>query len=171
MFELLPSLKGVTVTRTFDAATWGTDLRAVGADIVAGEISLREESLHRKIAFYLDADGVPVCQSLCPSSAWFPTLVTRMTAVTVAHGRAVVAVDAVLPLHSSVLDVAFPGTDLAGAQSADITVVDLSRHRRTLHAELPRHLVVTGTIALALSPVCAHPEKWTRSGDAHVATT
>ncbi len=35
----------------------------------------------------------------------------------------------------------------------DITVVDLSRHRRTLHAEIPSHLVVTGTIALALSPV------------------
>jgi hypothetical protein len=84
---------------------------------------------------------------------WFPTLVTRITSAVAAHGRVVVQVDAALPLHSVVLDVAFPGTHLAGATMADLTVVDLSRHRRTLHAEVPAHLTVTGTIALALSPV------------------
>ncbi len=153
LFDLLPSLKGVTVTRTFETATWGTELRSCGADVVAGDLSLRAESLHRKIAFYLDADGEPVCQSLCPTSVWFPTLVTRITSAVVARGRVVVHVDATLPLHSALLDVAFPGSHLAGATMADITVVDLSRHRRTMHAEVPAHLTVTGTIALALSPV------------------
>ncbi|PKZ64935.1 hypothetical protein CYJ73_14355 [Gordonia terrae] len=105
MFDMLPSLKGVTVTRTFETTTWGTTLHASGTDVVA------------------------------------------------AHGRVVVQVDAALPLHSALLDVAFPGTHLAGATMADLTVVDLSRHRRTLHAEVPAHLTVTGTIALALSPV------------------
>lgn len=153
LFDILPSLKGVTVTRTFETATWGTPLRTAGTDVVAGDLSLRTESLHRKIAFYLDADGEPICQSLCPTSVWFPTLVTRITSVIVAHGRVVVHVDAALPLHSALLDLAFPGIHLAGATMVDITVVDLSRHRRTLHAEVPAHLTVTGTVALALSPV------------------
>ncbi|MEY1677663.1 MULTISPECIES: hypothetical protein [Gordonia] len=141
------------MTRTFETTTWGTTLHASGTDVVAGDLSLRAESLHRKIAFYLDTAGQPVCQSLCPTSVWFPTLVTRITSAVAAHGRVVVQVDAALPLHSAVLDVAFPGTHLAGATMADLTVVDLSRHRRTLHAEVPAHLTVTGTIALALSPV------------------
>ncbi|OUC80938.1 hypothetical protein CA982_00865 [Gordonia lacunae] len=153
LFAILPSLKGVTVTRTFETATWGTELHTSGADVVAGDLSLRAESLHRKIAFYLDADGHPICQSLCPTSMWFPTLVTRITSAVAAHGRVVVQVDAALPLHSALLDVAFPGTHLAGATMTDLTVVDLSRHRRTLHVEVPAHLTVTGTIALALSPV------------------
>ncbi|WP_439031205.1 hypothetical protein [Gordonia terrae] len=159
------------MTRTFDRQIWGSTLRAAGADVVAGDISLREESLHRRIAFYLDDDGQPVCQSLCPTSAWFPTLVTRLTSVTVTRGRAVLHVDASLPLHSSLLDVAFPGTPLAGAAMADITVVDLSRHRRTLHAELPAHLVVTGTIALALSPVQQTPAPSTAIEEPTVVTT
>ena len=75
---MLPSLKGVTVTRTFETTTWGTTLHASGTDVVA------------------------------------------------AHGRVVVQVDAALPLHSALLDVAFPGTHLAGATMADLTVVDLS---------------------------------------------
>ncbi|MGW8813374.1 hypothetical protein [Gordonia terrae] len=141
------------MTRTFETTTWGTTLHASGTDVVAGDLSLRAESLHRKIAFCLDTEGQPVCQSLCPTSVWFPTLVTRITSAVAAHGRVVVQVDAALPLHSAVLDVAFPGTHLAGATMADLTVVDLSRHRRTLHAEVPAHLTVTGTIALALSPV------------------
>ncbi|WP_258307292.1 hypothetical protein [Gordonia paraffinivorans] len=109
-------------------------------------------SLRRRTAFSLEADGLPVCQTACASSAWFPTLVTRLTSVVICQGRAVVTIDAALPLHSSILDVAFPGAN-PGRMMADITVVDLSRHRRTLHAELPAQLVVTGTIALALSPV------------------
>ena len=153
LFDILPSLKGVTVTRSFDTATWGTPLRTVGPDVVAGDLSLRAESLHRKIAFYLDADGEPVCQSLCPAGVFFPTLVTRITSAVVTHDRVVVHIDAALPIHSALLDVAFPGSHLAGATMVDITVVDLSRHRRTLHAEAPAHLTVTGTIALALSPV------------------
>ncbi|TYQ02011.1 UNVERIFIED_ORG: hypothetical protein L601_000800000250 [Gordonia westfalica J30] len=142
------------MTSTFDAATWGAQLNAVGDDILAGDLSLREESLRRKVAFYLGADGLPVSQTSCEPSEWYPTLVTRMTSVVVAHGRVVVAIDAALPLHSSILDVAFPGAGSTGSM-LDITVVDLSRHRRTLHAQIPSHLVVTGTIALALSPVAA----------------
>jgi len=142
------------VTRTFDASTWGAPLSAAGDDILAGEVSLREESLRRKVAFYLDADGLPVSQSSCEPSEWYSTLVTRMTSVVISHGRAVVAIDAALPLHSSILDVAFPGSGSTGSM-LDITVVDLSRHRRTLHAAIPSHLVVTGTIAVALSPVAA----------------
>lgn len=142
------------MTRTFDAATWGAQLNAAGDDILAGELSLRGESLRRRVAFYLGADGLPVSQSSCEPSEWYSTLVTRMTSVVVCHGRAVVAVDAALPLHSSILDVAFPGAGSTGP-TLDLTVVDLSRHRRTLHAQIPSHLVVTGTIALALSPVAA----------------
>jgi hypothetical protein len=171
LFDQLPSLRRITVTRTFDSQIWGSSLRATGSDVIAGDISLREESLHRRIAFYLDDDGLPVCQSLCPTSVWFPTLVTRLTSVTVANGRAVLHVDASLPLHSSLLDVAFPGTHLAGATMADITVVDLSRHRRTLHAELPAHLVVTGTIALALSSVQQLPAPLPGREEPTVATT
>ncbi|MCR8899180.1 hypothetical protein NWF34_19780 [Gordonia sp. GONU] len=140
------------MTRIFDAATWGAELCAAGDDVLAGEVSLREESLRRKVAFYLDDEGLPVCQSSCAPSEWYSTLVTRMTSVVISHGRAVVSVDAALPLHSSILDVAFPGAGSDGSM-VDITVVDLSRHRRTLHAEIPSYLVVTGTIALALSPV------------------
>lgn len=142
------------MTRTFDASTWGAPLSAAGDDILAGEVSLREESLRRKVAFYLDADGLPVSQSSCEPSEWYSTLVTRMTSVVISHGRAVVSIDAALPLHSSILDVAFPGAGSTGSM-LDITVVDLSRHRRTLHAAIPSHLVVTGTIAVALSPVAA----------------
>ncbi|ATD69158.1 MULTISPECIES: hypothetical protein [Gordonia] len=140
------------MTRIFDATTWGAELCAAGDDVLAGEVSLREESLRRKVAFYLDAEGLPLCQSSCDPSQWHPTLVTRMTSVVVSHGRAVVSIDAALPLHSSILDIAFPGAG-SGGSMMDITIVDLSRHRRTLHAEVPSHLVVTGTIAVALSPV------------------
>ncbi|WP_232717375.1 hypothetical protein [Gordonia metallireducens] len=142
------------MTRIFDATTWGAQLCTADDDILAGEVSLREESLRRKVAFYLDTEGLPVCQSSCAASEWYPTLVTRMTSVVISHGRAVVSIDAALPLHSSILDVAFPGAGSTGSM-VDITVVDLSRHRRTLHTEIPSHLVVTGTIAVALSPVGA----------------
>jgi len=140
------------VTRTFDATTWGAELCTVDDDVLVGEVSLREESLRRKVAFYLDNEGLPLCQSSCAPSEWYSTLVTRMTSVVISHGRAVVSIDAALPLHSSILDVAFPGASSTGSL-VDITVVDLSRHRRTLHAAIPSNLVVTGTIAVALSPV------------------
>lgn len=153
MLDLLPSLRGLTVTRTFDPQTWGAPLRAVGADIRFGDISLRDAVYRRKVAFYLDVDGSPVCQSLCPVDVWFPTLVTRVTSTLITVGRAILYVDAALPLHTSIADVAFPGNSLAGARMADITVVDASGHRRTVHAELPANVVVTGAIALALAPV------------------
>ena len=61
-----------------------------------------------------------------------------------------------VPLTTAIDDVAFPGNELAGAHLVDITVVDTSGHRRTLNAELPAHVSVTGTIVLALRRVSTH---------------
>lgn len=153
LFDILPSLKGVTVTRSFDPSKWNLPIISTGSDICVGELSLREESLRRKIAFFLDGDGQPVCQSLCPTTMQFPALVTRMTAVQIKDRRAVLYVDATLPLTAAIDDVAFPGNELPGSTMADITIVDAARHRRTIHAELPQNVVVTGTIVLALRAV------------------
>ena len=86
-------------------------------------------------------------------SVWFPALVTRISSAQLTAERAVLHVDAALPLTTAIDDVAFPGNELAGAHLVDITVVDTSGHRRTLNAELPAHVSVTGTIVLALRGV------------------
>lgn len=155
MIDLLPSLKGVLVTRSFDPATWRLPITADGPDLRVGDLDLRTESCRRKVAFYLDLDGAAVCQSLCPRDTWFPVLVTRVNTVTIIDDRAVIRIDAPLPLATAIADVAFPGNTLAGARLADITIVDQAGHRRTVHAELPANVVATGTIAIALRSVDA----------------
>lgn len=157
----LPSLKGVTVARSFDPTAWQLPIHADGTDIRAGEISLCEESHRRKVAFYLDVTGEPVCQSMCPESMWFPALVARIATSYINGDRVVLHIDAALPLSTAIADVAFPGRSLSGARMADVTVVDLSGHRRTVHAEIPAHLGATGTIVLALRAV--------RTSDQHAA--
>lgn len=155
LFDLLPSLKGVLVTRSFDPLTWPLPMTSTGADIRVGDLDLREESCRRKLAFYLDDDGQPVCQSLCAPTQWFPVLVTRVRSAQITGGRAILHVDAAVPLPTAVADLAFPGNTLAGARMMDVTVVDLNGHRRTVPAELPANVVATGTIALALRPISA----------------
>ncbi len=141
------------MSRSFDQTKWHLPIHAIRADIYVGDLSLREESLRRKTAFYLDDDGEPVSQALCPASTWFPVLISRITSAHLVDARAVLHVDAALPLTTAIADVAFPGNELAGARMADITVVDLSGHRRTVHAELPPNVSPTATIALALRAV------------------
>lgn len=153
LFDTLPSLKGVTVARSFDAAKWRLPIRCAGTDIRVNDLSLQEESLRRKVAFFLDETGEPISQALCPEALWFPVLVTRISSAHLTADRAVLHVDGALPLTTAIADVAFPGNQLSGARLADITIVDTSGHRRTVHAELPPHVSVTGTIVLALRRV------------------
>ena len=153
LFDILPSLKGVTVARSFDSTKWRLPIRCAGCDFLVNDLALREESLRRKVAFFLDESGEPVSQALCPEAVWFPALVTRISSAQLTAERAVLHVDAALPLTTAIDDVAFPGNELAGAHLVDITVVDTSGHRRTLNAELPAHVSVTGTIVLALRGV------------------
>lgn len=172
-------MKAVTVSRTFDPRIWAIPLSCVGADIHAGGRSITAEGRRRAVAFYLDPTGEPVCQSLCPPTLWFPTLVGRVAAATVevprteghaAGVRATLRINAALPLATALADVAFPGADLAGAQLADITVVDAAGHRRTVHAELPLAITTSSPIMLALRAVSAstpaHRETTTRSAPA-----
>lgn len=139
--------------KSFDPQVWRLALSCNGSDVRVGEVSLRVESCRRKVAFYLDDQGEPVCQSLCPPDRIFPVLVTRIVAAHITADRAVLHVDATLPLHCAIGDVAFPGNELAGARMMDVTVVDASGHRRTVHAEIPSQVTVTGTVALALRTV------------------
>ncbi|MGV9481861.1 hypothetical protein [Gordonia aichiensis] len=159
LFDILPSLKGVTVARSFDSTKWRLPIRFAGSDLRVNDVSIREESLRRKVAFFLDESGEPVSAALCPDAVWFPALVTRISSAQLTGDRAVLHVDAAVPLTTAIVDVAFPGYGLAGARLADITIVDTSGHRRTVHAELPPHVAVTGTIALALRSVATPTRK------------
>ncbi|QTI69574.1 hypothetical protein [Gordonia polyisoprenivorans] len=153
LFELLPSLKGVLVSRSFDPTLWPVPIHSSGTDLFIGETDLRAESLRHTTGFFIDATGEPRCPSTDGCDAAHPVLVTRITAAHVAGGRAVVRVDAALPLTTAIADVAFVGVGLAGATMADITVVDAAGHRRTVHAELPAGVIATGTLVIALRPV------------------
>lgn len=162
LFDYVPSMKAVTVSRSFDARYWTIPLRCDGDDILARERSVYAECRRRKEAFYLDPAGDPICQSLCPPSLWFPTLVGRITHADIGSAgsrsglRATLHVAATLPLDSAIVDIAFPGAHLAGARMADVTVIDTPGHRRTVHSELPPGIVTAAPIMLALRPVTAH---------------
>ena len=142
LFELLPSLKGVLVSRSFDPTLWPVPIHSSGTDLFIGETDLRAESLRHTTGFFVDAAGEPRCPSTDECDAAHPVLVTRIIAAHVTGGRAVVRVDA-----------AFVGVGLAGATLADITVIDTAGHRRTVHAELPAGVIATGTLVIALRPV------------------
>lgn len=157
LFDILPSLRAITVNRTFDPECWVLPMSTVGADLIVGDLSVVEESRRRKIAFYLDDNATPVCQSRCPADRWHPTLVSRLAATTIHDRRATIHVDARLPLDAAIADIAFPGNELAGARMADITIVDLTGHRRTVHAELPPHLTPSSPVVLALRRVPIRP--------------
>ena len=156
LFDVLPSLKGVTVARSFDPTSWRLPIHTQADDILVGERSLREESRQRKVAFYLDVDGKPTCQSLCPASMLFPALVTRVTAAHHTAGRATLHIDTALPLTAVIADLAIVGHPLCGASMSDVTIVDTAGHRRTVHAELPANVAATSTVVLALGWVEAH---------------
>ncbi|MGC5246384.1 hypothetical protein ACPXB3_05605 [Gordonia sp. DT219] len=152
LFDLLPSLKGILVSRSFDPALWPVPIHASGSDIIIGTTDVCAEVLRHTCGYYVDSAGEPVCPA-ADDDAPHPVLVTRIAAAQVAGGRAVVHIDAALPLNSAIADLAFAGQCLAGATLADITVVDAAGHRRTVHAELPASIVATETIVIALRPV------------------
>ncbi|WP_246007737.1 hypothetical protein [Gordonia oryzae] len=159
MFELLPSLKGVLVSRSFDPALWPVVIHSSGTDLFIGGTALRAESLRHTTGFFIDAAGEPRCPTTdeCHPASLMDSarrvLVTRIIAAHVTGGRALVRVDAALPQTTAIADVAFVGVGLTGAAMADITVVDTTGHRRTVHAELPAGAIATATLVIALRPV------------------
>lgn len=156
LFEILPSLKAVTVNRTFDAGSWGPSVRAHGTDITITGHSIGREFARRKDAFYLDVDGLPTCQELCPADLVFPILAARLLSVARTSPEHVECrIAARVPITASIADVAFPGASLAGARLLDFTLIDDAGHRRTIHAEGPPRIGSGSPILMALTPVTA----------------
>ncbi|MDL9938845.1 hypothetical protein QSJ18_19030 [Gordonia sp. ABSL1-1] len=143
------------MNKSFDPEMWPVPMRTVDADIHVGELSMRAESCRRKVAFYLDEHGEPVAQTAAADATRYPVLVTRLAGTHFAAGHAILHIDATLPLRTAITDLAFPGNEQTDGRMIDITVVDQARHRRTLRAELPRHVTVTGTVMVALRTVDA----------------
>lgn len=154
LFDILPSLKAVTVNRSFDTGSWGAAVRAHGTDITIGGHSVVREFARRKDAFYLDADGLPTCQELCPADVVFPILATRLVSVIrTSSDHVECRIAARVPITASIVDVAFPSTSLAGARLIDFTLIDESGHRRTIHAEGPPRIGPGTPVLLALTAV------------------
>ncbi len=154
LFEILPSLKAVTVNRTFDSNSWGPSVQAHRTDIKIGGRSVVQEFSRRKDAFYLDDKGLPTCQKLCPPDLVLPTLATRLiTVATNPPEHLECRIAAHVPIAAAITDIAFPGTSLGGARLVDITLVDGAGHRRTIHAEAPPQIRSGSPILLALKPV------------------
>jgi hypothetical protein len=154
LFELMPSLKAITVNRSFDTRSRGPSVCARGNDIEVGGHSILGEYSRRKDAFYVDANGIPTCQELCPLDLVLPMLAARLVAVRWdSPNHLECAVEACLPIAAAVTDTAFPGASLAGARLIDITLIDQGQRRRTIHAEAPPSLRSGAPILVALKSV------------------